>query len=71
MKNTKAKKLFISGNEAAVLGAIDAGTQIMFGYPITPDSEVLAGWIKVVSTLLISLDLALSRGVLPWWLLSC
>jgi len=35
----------MSGNEAAVQGAIDAGAEIMFGYPITPASEILEGWI--------------------------
>jgi len=40
------KKLFITGNEAAVLGAIDAGAEVMFGYPITPASEILQGWIN-------------------------
>ncbi len=38
-------KQFITGNEAAVLGAIDAGAKIMFGYPITPATEILQGWI--------------------------
>lgn len=35
----------MSGNEAAVQGAIDAGAEIMFGYPITPATEILEGWI--------------------------
>ncbi|MEI6499134.1 MAG: ferredoxin oxidoreductase [bacterium] len=39
------KKLFITGNQAAVMGAIDAGATIMFGYPITPATEILQGWI--------------------------
>ena len=39
------KTKLMSGNEAAVLGAIDAGAEIMFGYPITPTTEVLEGWI--------------------------
>ncbi|MFA7254189.1 MAG: ferredoxin oxidoreductase [Patescibacteria group bacterium] len=39
-------KLFLTGNEAAVLGAIDAGAKIMFGYPITPATEILQGWIS-------------------------
>jgi len=39
------KKLFITGNEAAVLGAIDAGAEVMFGYPITPATEILQGWV--------------------------
>jgi len=38
--------LFITGNEAAVLGAIEAGAKIMFGYPITPATEILQGWIE-------------------------
>lgn len=40
------KKMFITGNEAAVMGAIDAGAKIMFGYPITPATEILQGWIS-------------------------
>ncbi|MEK7160457.1 MAG: ferredoxin oxidoreductase [Patescibacteria group bacterium] len=39
------EKMFLTGNEAAVLGARDAGAKIMFGYPITPASEILHGWI--------------------------
>lgn len=38
---------FISGNEAAVLGAVNAGAEIMYGYPITPATEILENWIKV------------------------
>lgn len=44
-----AEKLFITGNEAAVLGAIDAGAKIMYGYPITPATEILEGWIRKAS----------------------
>ena len=36
----------ITGNEAAVLGAIAAGAEVFFGYPITPASEILQGWIE-------------------------
>lgn len=46
MKTNKSQKLFISGNEAAALGALDAGARLMFGYPITPASEILGSWIK-------------------------
>lgn len=35
----------ISGNEAAVLGAIDAGASVMYGYPITPATEILEEWV--------------------------
>lgn len=41
-----AERLFITGNEAVVLGSIDAGAKIMFGYPITPATEIFEGWIK-------------------------
>lgn len=37
---------FITGNEAAVRGAIASQAQIMFGYPITPSTEILENWIK-------------------------
>jgi len=40
------KQFLISGNEAAVLGTIDAGATIMFGYPITPATEILEGYIR-------------------------
>lgn len=39
------KTRLMSGNEAAVQGALDAGAEIMFGYPITPASEILEDWI--------------------------
>lgn len=42
-------KKFISGNKAVVLGAIEAGAEVMFGYPITPATEILENWIKVCS----------------------
>jgi len=37
---------FLTGGEAAVLGAIEGGAQTMFGYPITPSTEILQGWIE-------------------------
>jgi len=36
----------ITGNDAIVAGALDAGAEIMFGYPITPASEILHNWVK-------------------------
>jgi 2-oxoglutarate ferredoxin oxidoreductase subunit alpha len=44
------EKRTLTGNEAAVLGAIDAGASIMFGYPITPATEILEGWIANTQT---------------------
>jgi len=37
---------YITGNEASVLGAIEGGADSFFGYPITPATEILEGWIK-------------------------
>lgn len=34
-------KLLMTGNEAAALGALAAGVDCFFGYPITPSSEVM------------------------------
>ncbi len=45
MSKMNNKKL-LTGNEAAVLGAIDAGAEIMFSYPITPATEIFEGWVK-------------------------
>lgn len=36
----------ITGNEAVILGAIEGGAEAFFGYPITPATEILEGWIK-------------------------
>lgn len=41
-----SKEQFITGGDAALLGTIAAGAEVMFGYPITPSTEILQGWIK-------------------------
>lgn len=38
-------RLLMSGNDAAVLGALHAGVEFFAGYPITPASEVLQGLV--------------------------
>lgn len=43
MKNTEK---LLTGSEAVLLGAIAAGADVMYGYPITPSSEILSGWIS-------------------------
>ncbi len=35
-----AKKLFMKGNDAIIVGALTAGCRAYFGYPITPASEI-------------------------------
>ncbi|MFA7243708.1 MAG: ferredoxin oxidoreductase [Patescibacteria group bacterium] len=41
---SETNKKLVTGNEAAVLGAIAGGAEIMFGYPITPATEILQNW---------------------------
>ena len=40
------KKILATGYEAAVLACEDVGAQMMYGYPITPATEVFTEWIK-------------------------
>lgn len=35
-----AKRLFVKGNEAVAMAAIEAGCRYYFGYPITPQSDI-------------------------------
>ncbi len=37
---------FVTGNEAVVLGALAGGAEMFFGYPITPATEILEGWVN-------------------------
>ena len=42
---------FVKGNEAVVIGALYAGADVYFGYPITPASEIAhaaADWFPAV-----------------------
>jgi len=47
---TNRNKQLVTGNEAAVLGALAGGAEAMFGYPITPATEILQGWINKAQT---------------------
>lgn len=40
------EKQFLTGAEVVVQAAIDAGATMMYGYPITPGTEILSHWIK-------------------------
>jgi 2-oxoglutarate ferredoxin oxidoreductase subunit alpha len=35
-----SEKLFVKGNEAVAMAAIEAGLRCYFGYPITPQSDI-------------------------------
>lgn len=36
----KKERLFVKGNEAIAMGALDAGCKCFFGYPITPQNDI-------------------------------
>ena len=38
--SSNTRKLLLKGNEASVYGALLAGCECFFGYPITPASEI-------------------------------
>ncbi|MFC1726952.1 ferredoxin oxidoreductase [Patescibacteria group bacterium] len=46
MDKTMDKK-FMMGNKVLAMAAKDAGAKLMFGYPITPASEILETWVKL------------------------
>ncbi len=41
------KKAFITGNEALAWGCLAAGAEVMFGYPITPQNEIMHYWTRL------------------------
>ncbi len=43
----ETKKAFITGNEAVAWAALAAGADSMFGYPITPQNEVMHYWTRI------------------------
>jgi 2-oxoglutarate ferredoxin oxidoreductase subunit alpha len=41
------QKVFMTGNEAVAWAALAAGAQIMYGYPITPQNEIMHYWTRL------------------------
>lgn len=41
------KRAFMTGNEAVTWAALVAGAQIMYGYPITPQNEIMHYWTRM------------------------
>ena len=41
------KRVFMTGNEVVAWAAIAAGAEMMFGYPITPQNEVMHYWTRL------------------------
>ena len=44
---TGTKKVFMTGNETVAWAALAAGADIMFGYPITPQNEIMHYWRRL------------------------
>jgi len=42
------KKVFMTGNEVVVWAAVAAGAEIMYGYPITPQNEIMHYWTRLL-----------------------
>jgi 2-oxoglutarate ferredoxin oxidoreductase subunit alpha len=41
------KRVFMTGNEVVAWGALAAGARIMYGYPITPQNEIMHYWTRL------------------------
>ena len=41
------KRVFMTGNEVVAWAALAAGADVMFGYPITPQNEVMHCWTRL------------------------
>lgn len=41
------KRVFMTGNEVAAWAAMAAGADIMYGYPITPQNEIMHYWTRL------------------------
>jgi len=46
-KPIKEKKVFMTGNEVVAWAAIAAKADIMYGYPITPQNEIMHYWTRI------------------------
>ena len=40
-------KVFMTGNEVIAWAALAAGADIMYGYPITPQNEIMHYWTRL------------------------
>jgi 2-oxoglutarate ferredoxin oxidoreductase subunit alpha len=42
------KRVFMTGNEVVAWAALAAGADIMYGYPITPQNEIMHYWTRMI-----------------------
>ena len=45
---TEDTKMFLTGNEVLAYAAIAAEADFMYGYPITPQNEIMHTWCKLL-----------------------
>ncbi len=43
----KEQRMFMTGNEVVAWSALAAGAEIMYGYPITPQNEIMHYWTRL------------------------
>jgi hypothetical protein len=43
----KEQRMFVTGNEVVAWGALAADADIMYGYPITPQNEIMHYWTRL------------------------
>jgi 2-oxoglutarate ferredoxin oxidoreductase subunit alpha len=43
----KEQRMFVTGNELVAWGALAADADIMYGYPITPQNEIMHYWTRL------------------------
>ncbi|MGB9887490.1 MAG: ferredoxin oxidoreductase [Moorellales bacterium] len=45
----ETERAFITGNEVVARAALAAGAQVMYGYPITPQNEIMHHWARLAA----------------------
>lgn len=46
-QSPSTERVFLTGNEAVARAAMAAGAEIMYGYPITPQNEIMHTWVRL------------------------
>lgn len=47
LESPRPQRVFWTGNEAVAAAAVAAGAEIMYGYPITPQNEIMHTWVRL------------------------
>lgn len=43
------ERVFLTGNEVAARAALAAGAEVFYGYPITPQNEIMHTWVRLAA----------------------